>query len=151
MKPLYNEFDLDAYEHLSWGIGFCDENDPEEINPLQLLAQSEGMSDEEIEEAQMFPRTCGDWSAWLDFDRKGDWVGFHVVVNSDSGGFIETGQKGVMPLEQARKELPGLIDTFHDQASDRLSFLGEWFTREEIEDNEKTIKRWKQVVKERLA
>jgi len=140
---------LDAYGHLTWGIGYNDENDPED-NAMLVIAKADQMSDEEIKEADLFPRDCGDWTAWVDVGRIGDYVGYHVVVNSDSGGFIDTMESGVLTVEEARRKLPSLLEGWRDTASEHLVMSETWFTSEEIEDDLKTIKRWKAHLKRLL-
>jgi hypothetical protein len=150
--PCYEEFSLDAYGHLSWVVGFNNDDDEEEVPAMVIIAEAaNGRSDEEIERMQQGVRDCGDWLACLDYDVKGDWVGYHVVVNSDHAGWIDTLESGVMSIEDARKHLPGLIDTWHDVASEHLVESGDWFTKEEIESNEANIVLWKRSLKEALG
>jgi hypothetical protein len=44
-----------------------------------------------------------DWMACFDAIREGDWIAYHVVVNCESGGFIDTLEKGVVPVNDAEK------------------------------------------------
>lgn len=148
--PDISEFTLDAYGHLSYCVGFSDECDPEPEPAMVVLAKADQMTDEELELAQS-PRNCGDWLACVDFDRKGDYVAYHVVVNSDSGGFIETTEQGVLTLEEARRTLPGLLDHMDDIASEQLVSEGVWFTKEEREDCLRAIGRWERSVKNVLG
>lgn len=149
--PSVKDFKLDAYGHLSYVVGFNTDDDEESVPEMLLLAKADEMTDEEIEAAQVGPRDCGDWIACVDFDRQGDYVGYHVVVNSDSGGFIDTLDQGVYMLEDARKHLPGLLETWDDVASEHLVEAGHWYTPEEIEENRRAIERWKTALKEALA
>ena len=151
-EPSYNDFKLDAYGHLSWGVGYNDECDPEPAPAMVVVAKAAAgeMEEEEIEQASFFPRDCGDWSAWADVDRIGDWVGYHVVVDSDSGGMTDTMESGVLSLKDARRELPFLLDGFRDIASEHLVAQGTWFTEEETKEDLKTIQRWKDHLKEIL-
>jgi hypothetical protein len=148
--PSIGEFSLDAYGHLSFAVGFSCENDPEPIPAMVLLAQADQMSDEEIEEASVEPRDCGDWLACVDFDRRGNYVGYHVVVNSDSGGFIDTMEHGVLTVEEARKQLPCLLEYWDDIGSEQLVQDGHWYTREEREGNLSAIKRWRDSLERAL-
>ena len=71
---------LDAYEHLTWTVGF----DSEEY---------------------------GDWLACFDFKvfdhpDRGVLVAYHVVVNSDSGGFTDTVESCVVGADKAPTDLP---------------------------------------------
>ena len=70
---------LDAYGHLTWAVGYENDN--------------------------------GDWLACFDFEvfnhpERGLLVAYHVVVNSDSGGFVETAQTDVVEAEAAPFNLP---------------------------------------------
>ena len=76
---------LNAYGHLRWTVGF---------------------GDDEEEAADR-----GDWLACFDFqvdiDPSGKVsVAYHVVVNSDSGGFIETTEESVVSADKAPFGLP---------------------------------------------
>ena len=78
---------LDAYGHLRWVVGFG--GDEDENGWYQ-----------------------GDWLACFDFhvdiDPSGRVsVAYHVVVNSDSGGFIETAESGVVSADKAPLGLVG--------------------------------------------
>jgi len=111
--PALESFKLDAFGHLTWGLGF--------------------------------EREDGDWSAWLDCDRQGDWVAYHVVVDSDSGGFCMTAEADVIHVDQARKDLPGLYDTWTDVASEHLDAA---WTEEEAAELLKVGEAWKARVAE---
>lgn len=152
VEPPLSDFSLDAYGQ-GWGVGYNDESDPEPDVPMLVIAKAaaEEMDDDEIDEVALFPRDCGDWSAWADVHRIGDWVAYHIVVNSDSGGFIDTMESGVLSIEEARRKLPNLLDYWRDVASEHLVMSETWFTNEEIEDDLKTIQRWKDHLKEVLA
>lgn len=110
--PTYTEVleGLDAYGHMTYCLGFGDEGDER------------------------------DWSAYLDFRVFTDCdgivvVGYHAVVNSESGSFIETIIEDVGSL----KEALGLADEVLDIA---LSGPGT-ATEREIQDATDCIKRWK--------
>lgn len=150
--PPYEAFKLDAFGHLSWGVGYNDECDPDPLPAMAIIAKvAEGDLDEEdVEALSLYPRECGDWTAWVDVDRIGDWVGYHVVVDSDAGGLTDTVESGVLNLKEARRELPWLLDGYRDTASEYLSESGTWFTPEEIAEDLKTIQRWKDHLKELL-
>jgi hypothetical protein len=149
--PAVESFDLDAYGHLSYVVGWSDEW-REDVTELEVIAKaaSGDLTDEEIEnEAQdvdMGDR--GDWLACVDIDRRGDWVGYHVVVNSDSGGFIDTIEQGVLTVAEARDQLPGLLETYDDVGSEHLVNDGQWYTKEERGECLAAVKRWKQHVEE---
>ena len=79
---------LDAYGHLNWVVGWSYESDdaPEDDDR-------------------------GDWCACCDFevfhDEEGNlMVAYHVVVDSDSGGFIDTLETNVVPADKAPFNLP---------------------------------------------
>jgi hypothetical protein len=83
-KALLTE--LDAYGHLSYTVGYGDEGDDR-----------------------------GDWLAAADFvigtvagHRV---VAYHVVVNSESGGFIDTTETHIVPVKEAPY---GLLETYRD-------------------------------------
>jgi hypothetical protein len=70
---------LDAYGHLTWVVGY--DNDD------------------------------GDWIACFDFEvfdhpERGKLVAYHTVVNSDSGGFIDTLESAVVEADKAPFNLP---------------------------------------------
>jgi hypothetical protein len=44
-----------------------------------------------------------DWMACFDAVRVGDSIAYHVVVNCESGGFIDTVEQGVVPITEAAK------------------------------------------------
>jgi hypothetical protein len=79
---------LDAYGHLTYTVGFSDESDdaPEDADRGDWLA-------------------CCDYVVWKHPSR-GVLVAYHVVVNSDSGGFIETVERGVVTADKAPFSLP---------------------------------------------
>ena len=73
---------LDAYGHITWSVGFDDDC-----------------------------RDGGDWLACFDFKvvthpDRGVLVAYHVVVNSDSGGFIDTPESAVVEVAKAPFNLP---------------------------------------------
>jgi len=63
---------LDAYGHLMWSV------------------------------SMKTSRDGGDWLACLDARRVPDGIEYHVVVNSDSGGFIHTAEHATVPVEKAQ-------------------------------------------------
>ena len=99
---------LDAYGHLTWTVGFGEEGDRR-----------------------------GDWMAAADFavgkigNRKV--VAYHVVVNSESGGFIDTLEARVVPLREAPF---GLLDRWRDIGAGQFSRI----KRSEDRENEKASK-----------
>lgn len=123
VPPELDAFDLDAFGHLSWGTGFVESDDA--------------------------PEDRGDWTAWLDCDAQHGCVGYHVVVDSDSGGFCDGSlDRGVFDPDQAEAALPGLLDKWRDVASVQLVDSGHWFTDEETNEHERDNERWRAKVAE---
>lgn len=150
--PKIEDFGLDAYGHLTYVVGFSDEDrDPDE-NEMEAIIRSAEMTEEEFEEWQETAGVSdrGDWIACADAQRIGDFVAYHVVVNSESGGFIDTMEQGILSVEDARVQLPGLLETWDDVASEHLVVDGAWFTKQEREENLAAIQRWKDHLKEIL-
>lgn len=54
-----------------------------------------------------------DWLACFDAKRFGDKIAYHAVVNCESGGFIDTIEKGVIPVADA-ESLFGLPESYVD-------------------------------------
>ena len=78
---------LDAYGHLTWTVGWNSEGDSEDVPDR------------------------GDWMACFDYlvydcPDRGRLVAYHTVVNSDSGGFIDTLEAYVVPAAKAPFNLP---------------------------------------------
>jgi hypothetical protein len=109
---------LDAYGHLTYTLGFSDE------------------SNEDVSEDS----DRGDWLACFDFcvfteDGKTK-VAYHAVVNSDSGGFIDTTEKGIVDASEAPFGLPeNYLDAGFEQ--------GVVWTDREYKDAVACIDRWK--------
>ena len=152
-KPELSEFSLDAYDHLSYVVGWSDEC-REDLNEMEILALASNgdLCDEEIEQlvAEATMEDRGDWLACVDFDRRDNYVAYHVVVNSDSAGYIETIEKGCYTLEEARVQLPGLLERMDDTGSEMLVNDGQWYTRSERKENLAAIERWKKALKKAL-
>jgi hypothetical protein len=120
--PPLDQFFLDAYGHLEYTVGWSDECDPEDAPDR------------------------GDWLACADYDVRGQWVGYHVVVNSDSGGFVDTLDSGVVSLAEAEGQIGGLLSRWLDVASEHLAADGQWFTDEEVADNTAACERWRDEI-----
>ena len=111
--PTYTEVleDLDAYGHMTYCFGFGEEGDER-----------------------------GDWSAYLDFKVFTDCdgvvvVGYHAVVNSESGGFIETIIEDVGSLKEAIHMADEVLD---------IALSGqETATEREIQEAIDCANRWK--------
>jgi hypothetical protein len=110
--------ELDAYGHLQWTVGYDNDN--------------------------------GDWLACFDFDvfdhpERGKLVAYEVVVNSDSAGFIDTLDKGVVEADKAPFNLPDYwmgigIDNGPEDWSDQ-----------DIEDSSRVNASWNDALKRVLA
>jgi len=89
MKNKQDEYGdiLDAYGHLNWCVS---------MRPS---------------------KNGGDWLACFDARRVKDGIEYHVIVNSDSGGFIDTLEGGIIPLEKAKDELFYLVERWKDIGS----------------------------------
>lgn len=109
---------LDAYGHLTYTLGFSDEG-----------------NDDVPEDSDR-----GDWLACFDFvvftENGKVKVAYHAVVNSDSGGFIDTVEKGVVDADNAPFGLP---ETYLDCGFDQGA---EW-TEQEQTDAQECIAKWK--------
>jgi hypothetical protein len=108
--------ELDAYGHLSYVTGYSDESSdgicdcPVIHRPGQPVQRPEYGDDGAC-------TTCsgrenrGDWLACFDFrvwrhPSRGVLVAYHSVLNSDSGGFIMDGERGVATADSAPFTLP---------------------------------------------
>ena len=90
----------------------------------------------------------GDWLACFDFnvfaDEDGVKVAYHVIVNSDSGGFIDTLEQSVVPADKAPFDLP------HYWQGIGLEHNPNW-TPAETEAAHSANERWNQDLKKALA
>jgi len=111
--------ELDAYGHLTWSVGF---DSPD----------------------------GGDWLACFDFDvvRDADgkrWIVYQTVVNSDSGGFVDTLESCVVEIDQAPVNLPdywaGISQDGH----------GESWTDVEIEEASKINANWNMTLRRHIS
>jgi hypothetical protein len=101
--------ELDAYGHLTWVVGFNDEWAEDPRCECPKFEACEGLVP--LCKSCAHPEHRGDWFACFDFKisnhvEKGLVIAYHAVVNSDSGGFIDTGESGVVPLSKAPFNLP---------------------------------------------
>ena len=91
-----------------------------------------------------------DWMACFDAVREGDRIAYHAVVNCESGGFIDTVEKGVVPVSEAEKliELPSsFIDAGienHLEARQRREPVGRFAYR-------RCEKTWARHIKQLIA
>lgn len=118
---------LDAYGHLEYCVGWSDE-----------------CTDDVPEDSDR-----GDWLACCDFavftDEEGQVkVAYHVVVNSDSGGFIDTLEQSVVDADKAPFDLP---DYWRGIGFEHNS---NWTPAEE-EDARLANERWNRDLKNALA
>jgi hypothetical protein len=66
-----------------------------------------------------------DWQACFDAVREGNNIHYHAVVNCESGGFIDTIEKGTIPVAEIDKlrSLPnGYIDSVMEQYAGKRGF-----------------------------
>ena len=112
---------LDAYGHLTWTVGFSDEWTEDPLCECASFKPSPSPAEEDEEDWShgLLP-VCvkcdkrehrGDWLACFDYNVATDdhgvtRVAYHVVVNSDSGGFIDTLERGVVGPDKAPYDLP---------------------------------------------
>lgn len=105
---------LDAYGHLSYVVGYSDEG--EDSDRGDWLA-------------------CFDFKVWLHPSR-GVLVAYHAIVNSDSGGFIDTLESDVVEADKAPFTLPGYwadIGMEHgtpwtdQECRDAQAIYGKWY------------------------
>lgn len=119
LKGIYDQAP-DAYEHMTWYVGFGDEDED---------------------------NNHGDWTAFADLvisqDRQ--YVRYHVVVNSESGSFIDTVVDEELTLEEARQQLPDLLYFWADVAAEQLKTDGAWFTDADHNRNLAHCKSWKNM------
>jgi len=108
---------LDAYGHLAYAASFGSEMDDdwEERGDLLLAA---------------------DFIVFRDGRKKK--VAYHVVANSESGGFIETTEEAIVPASQAPFDL---VVGFADMGGDMVMTDAEWKAMEAAD------KRWKHDLK----
>ena len=78
---------LDAYGHLTWTVNMRPSKDG------------------------------GDWMACFDARRMAGGIEYHVIVNSDSGGFIDTFEHRTVPIEKVKPELFNLVEYWHNIGS----------------------------------
>lgn len=121
------------------GFGDSESDALKRLDAYGLLTYTLGFSDEGNEDvAEDSDR--GDWLACFDFcvfteDGKVK-VAYHAVVNSDSGGFIDTVEKGVVNADEAPLGLPEkYIDTMYEQ--------GVEITEREAKDAQDCLAKWK--------
>ena len=109
---------LDAYGHLTWTVGFGEDGDER-----------------------------GDWLACFDFavfdhPERGKLVVYHVVVNSESGGFIDTLEARVVETSKAPFNLP-------DYWAGIGMEQGDW-TDEEVNKASQCNEQWNKALREAL-
>ena len=135
---------LDAYGHLSYVVGFSDECSEDNICECPTV----WAPGKPVESPTYTDGACtkcggrkyrGDWLACFDFsvihDGERVRVGYHVVVNSDSGGFIEGVEKGVVDADKAPYGLP---DSYTEIGMEQ----GATWTDQEIKDAQAANERW---------
>ena len=144
--------DLDAYGHLTYVVGYSDGWSEDNI----CMCPTVWKPNAPVERPEYVDGACtkctgrehrGDWLACFDFraflDEQGrETLVYHVVVNSDSGGFIECVEEGVVA--------PGITLADDDVPFDIVDYwidIGmhegiEW-TEEELADAQRAAERWR--------
>ena len=108
---------LDAYGHMTWTVGFSDECSDDNICDCPtILGSSKPVEKPEYDNDGACTKCAGrenrgDWLACFDFhvftDPDGTVkVAYHVLVNSDSGGFIDLGEESIVSADKAPINLP---------------------------------------------
>lgn len=114
---------LDAYGHLTWAAGWSDE------------------WNEEVPEDS----DRGDMLVAADAVRDGDNVRYHLVVNTDSGGFIETQEQGSVPAAEAVDLLTDLFENAVATCVElNLLAAGQDLTPNERKENDAVFAAWRQ-------
>lgn len=108
--------ELDAYGHLTWTVGF--DNDD------------------------------GDWLACFDFNvvnhpERGLLIAYHTVVNSDSGGFIDTLERLVVEEEAAPFNLPDYWTSIGMESGD------DW-SDDDIAEATRTNEKWNKALADEI-
>lgn len=111
---------LDAYGHLTWVVGTEDFKDGK----------------------------GGDWLACFDFEvfdhpERGRLVAYHTVVNSDSGGFIETMEEYVVEAAKAPFNLPDYWAGIGQEQ-------GQW-SDEDYEEAYRANEAWNKALRDKLG
>jgi len=142
---------LDAYGHLSWVVGFSDEW-PEPGDNV-CGCPTIWRPNQPVEKPEYDDGACtscggrenrGDWLACFDFKAhehpaRGWLLAYHVIINSDSGGFVETVESAVVPLADAPLNLP-------DEYTDIGMQQGEQWTEKEIHEANEANERWNAAI-----
>lgn len=122
MSKYKREDALDAFGHLTWTVGFCAEDEDDDR---------------------------GDWIACFDFvvrrDESSIRVEYHVVVDSDTGGFTDTLEHQTVDAERAPFDIPlywmGISRDGHGVA----------WTGEEVEAALETNERWNEALRDAIV
>lgn len=154
--------ELDAYGHLSYVVGFSDEwaedrvCDCSTVRPEIVFDEDKGPTCKKCGGREY----RGDWLACFDYHVYTDpdcvtKLAYHVVVNSDSGGFIDTLETGCItfnPLEpdemmKALKQIPyDLPDYWTSIGMEH----GTVWLEAEVKDANKCQEKWKAALKKDL-
>jgi hypothetical protein len=67
-------------------------------------------------------------------------IAYHVVVNCESGGFLDTIEQGVVPVEEAKAKLHHLPDSYLDSCCEQ--YAGEYEYPIDINECQQSIKSW---------
>jgi len=138
---------LDGYGHLTWTVGYSDEGCEDPRCECPKFEVCEGLVP--LCKSCGHPEYRGDWLACFDFKMfdhldKGLVIAYHVVVNSDSGGFIEMYDSGVVTPDKAPFDLP---DYWTSLGMDDDTAWSEKEVKNSWECNE----RWNKALKEAIV
>jgi hypothetical protein len=144
---------LDAYGHLNYVVGFSDEASEDAICGCPTVWEP----GKPVKAPQYKDGNCtkcngredrGDWMACFDaivwkHPSRGVLVAYHVVVNSDSGGFIDTLKSGVVEADKAPFDLPDYWASIGMEQ-------GLW-TKQECEEANECQARWTKVLNKEIT
>ena len=170
--PTDNEMmdELDAYGHLSFVVGFCDGWEEDRVCDCPTVWEGGKVAEKpEIvfdEDKGPACKKCGgreyrgDWLACFDYRVYTDpdcvtKLAYHVVVNSDSGGFIDTLETGCItfnPLKpddmmKALKQIPYDLPDYWTGIG---MGHGTVWLEAEVKDANKCQEKWKAALKKDL-
>jgi len=142
--------ELDAYGHLTWAVGYSDEWSEDNVCPCPMVWEP----GKPVKAPEYRDDSCtkcggrehrGDWLACFDFKTfdcpdRGILIAYHVVVNSDSGGFIDELESGVVTPDKAPFDLPDYWASVGMEG-------GTAWSEEEVKDSWDCNKRWNEELK----
>ena len=143
---------LDAYGHLNYVVGFSDKCSDDDICDCPTIwapgkpKQAPTYNEEGACTKCGGRENRGDWLACFDFrvwrhPSRGVLVAYHAVINSDSGGFIDTLESGVVEAENAPFGLPECYC---------IDCGAPLWTEEECKSADECQERWERDLKEEV-